>query len=348
MNIRQYLLVGLCFTFLAQACSPMQVTELASVPEASSLATETSAPLSLVVLPTDTAELPAASSPQPADTLPAVLPPPAASVERVGNRIQFSPGGTWVQVNGFLEKGDTITYDLSAMQGQIMSVSVRESWPFAVQVADASQLLTDPNAERPYWRGTLPATSDYFISLTTSTSGKYTMRVAINPPGQTRQYFEFLDVQHTTTLRYSDEFAPTEYTPAGEFKGAPMLVLELIRMDFLTPITNLGEAYFLFSALDDPTTVATCTKPISPQEDVLGQEIFNGYEFTRSETYGVGAGNIYQLEMYRSVVENVCYEAVFFMHSGNIGNYPPGMVTEFDQADLMGKFEEILSSFSVQ
>ena len=169
-----------------------------------------------------------------------------------------------------------------------------------------------------------------------------------DPPGKTRQYFDFRDVQHGGTLRYSDEFAPTEYIPAGDFQGAPVLALELIRMDFLTPVTNLSEAYFLFSAMDDPTTVATCTQPRSPQEDVIGQEVFNGYEFTRSEMFGAGAGNNYQLEMYRSVVENVCYEAVFFMHSGNIGNYPPGMVTEFDQAALMGKFEEILSSFSVQ
>jgi hypothetical protein len=348
INLRDCLLAGLCFTFVVGACSPVQIAgpDLAPAAELASPFSATETPVILDLLPS--AGTTALATIQPADTLPTALPTPTASVERVGNRIQFSPGGTWVELNGFLEQGKTITYTLSAMQGQIMSVSVRQSWPFAVQVADANQLLTDPNTERPYWRGSLPATGEYFISLTTYSSGEYSLRVAINPPGQARQFFNFRNGQHAGALRYSDEFAPTEYIPAGDFKGEPVLALELIRMDLLAPVTNLSEAYFLFSSMDDPNTVATCTQTLSPQEVVLGQEVFNGYEFTRSEMFGAGAGNIYQLEMYRSVVENVCYEAVFFMHSGNIGNYPPGLVTEFDQAALMGKFKEILSSFSVQ
>ena len=151
MNFRQYVLVGLCFSFVVQACSSMQAASPAPAPELQSPISDTETAVTLELLPT--AELPAVASPQPADTMPVALPPPPASVESVGNRIQFSPGGTWVEVNGFLDQGSTITYTLSAMQGQVMSVSVRESWPFAVQVADASQLLTDPNAERPYWRG---------------------------------------------------------------------------------------------------------------------------------------------------------------------------------------------------
>jgi hypothetical protein len=231
------------------------------------------------------------------------------------------------------------------MQGQIMSVSVRQGWPITLEITDGSQALTDPNYERPFWRGELPSTGDYYLTLNAYSAGAYTLRVAINPPGQVWQYFDYVDVRHASTIRYSDEFAPTLYSPAGGYGGRFMLTLMFINMDFLTPVTNLSEAYFIYSAMDDEESVASCTEPYSPQETILGQEIINGYEFTKSERFGAGAGNIYHQVFYRAVIESVCYEMILHMHSGNIGNYPPGTVTEFDQAALMARFEEIIASF---
>ena len=62
----------------------------------------------------------------------------------------------------------------------------------------------------------------------------------------------------------------------------------------------------------------------------------------------VAAGNIFDQVIYRTVYENICYEAVFYMHSGNIGNYTPGTVVEFDRGTLLQKFEGILDTFTVQ
>ena len=94
--------------------------------------------------------------------------------------------------------------------------------------------------------------------------------------------------------------------------------------------------------------MASCTQPLSPQETLLGQKTFNGIEFTQSEVFGAGAGNIYDLILNRSAVQGVCYEIVFYMHSGNIGNYAPGTVMEFDKTSLVSKFEAVLASFEVQ
>jgi len=185
---------------------------------------------SLDVIPT--VEIPTATStpapivssdtplPLPTVTFTSTLPPTRSNAESNPvltdeNRIQFPAGGTWVEVGTHLEEGNTITYVLAAMKGQVMSVSVEQNWPFTVEVADSTALLTEPNYERPFWRGMLPATRDYFITVKTQASGNFTMRVAINPPGQANQYFDYVTRQGTISLRYSDEFAPTTYIPVG-------------------------------------------------------------------------------------------------------------------------------------
>ena len=81
------------------------------------------------------------------------------------------------------------------------------------------------------------------------------------------------------------------------------------------------------------------------QENLLGQKTFKDVPFTQSEAVGVGAGNIYDQVIYRTVMDGVCYEFVAYMHSGNIGNYVPGTVVEFDREALLAKFEAILASF---
>jgi len=296
--------------------------------------------------------LPVQPSPLPTQTLAPNRPPTqtssGSSLVTNENRIQFPSGGTWVEVGTHLNEGDSIQYVLSALKGQVMSVSVEQSWPFTVEVSDATTSLTDPNSERPFWRGTLPASGDYFITIKTQASEDFNMRVAINPPGKAYQYFDYTNPQNTVSLRYSDEFAPTASMPVGDFKGTPSLVLQFIRPDFYQPTTNLGEAYFLFSTMTDAQTVNTCTQPLPQLEIVQGQKDFNGYTFTQSEAIGVGAGNIYDQVIYRTVYDNICYEAVFYMHSGNIGNYTPGTVVEFDRATLIQKFEGILSTFIVK
>jgi hypothetical protein len=264
------------------------------------------------------------------------------------NRIKFTPGGTWAEVGTHLKEGEEIRYVLSAMKGQVMSVSVRQSWPFTVDIASPSGALTDPEVVHPFWRGALPVTGDYTIIVKTQATGDFTLRVAVNPPGVAYQYFDYSDPRHVYSLRYSDEFVPISSVPAGDYKGKPDLVLGFIHPEFYGPTTNLGEAYFLFSVMDDAQSVSTCTQPLPQLETITGQKTINGYTFTQSEAAGLGAGNIYDQVIYRTLYDNRCYEAVFYMHSGNIGNYTPGTVIEFDRATLVQKFEQVLATFAVQ
>ncbi|MFZ5922674.1 MAG: hypothetical protein ACOYY3_16645 [Chloroflexota bacterium] len=263
-------------------------------------------------------------------------------------RLSFQPGWTWMQITDNTTTGHTTAdggkrFVLSAMKGQVMSISILQSWPFSLSVSDADGLLNDPQVEHPFWMGTLPVNGDYFITVKSQSGGDFTLRVAINPPGKARQYFDYSNSQFS--LRYSDEFAPTEYVPVGEYKGTSAFALNFVNSDFYGPATNLSEAYFMVNTVAD---ASTCTQVSAPNETLLGQETFNGYDFTQSQAIGAAAGNLYDQLFYRAVIEGDCYEIAFFMHSGNIGNYTPGSVDEFDRAALVQKFEEVLSTFTVK
>lgn len=258
-------------------------------------------------------------------------------------RVEFGAGGTWAQFNGTLDdSGQSVRYVLSAMQGQVMSISIVESWPFYVDVENSGNVIGNAAADHPFWRGTLPTSGNYFITVKTQMPGNYTLRITINPPGQAHQTF---NTQHSRfTLKYSDEFSPTTYIPVGEFKGTPNMVLNFINSDFYGPITNLGEAYLMVNIVSD---TGTCLQISRPGEAFLGEKTFNGKTFTESQFVDAAAGNIYEQLFYRAVLNNTCYEIVFFMHSSNIGNYTPGTVVEFDRLALLQKFKEVLATFDV-
>ena len=97
---------------------------------------------------------------------------------------------------------------------------------------------------------------------------------------------------------------------------------------------------------NDPQQVSTCTQPASlgGPETALGETTVNGVNFTKSEATGVGAGNIYEQIYHRGVHNDSCYEVTYFVHYGNIGNYSPGAVTEFDRTALYQQLDEILAS----
>ena len=339
----------LVLALTVSACTPGAPTE--TLPEALPSPVMELLPVTKAPTPTIISVQP---SPVPTQTLtptPTQSPTEASSRSILAtdeNRIQFPAGATWVEVGTHLDEGASIEYVLSALEGQVMSLSIEQGWPFIIEVADSTATLTDPNYESPSWRGTLPANGDYFIKVKAQASGDFNMRVAINPPGQAYQYFDYKNPQQTATLRYSDEFAPVEHMPVGEFKGEPSLVLEFIRPEFYSPTTNLVEAYFLFSTIVDAGVVATCTQPLPQLEEISGQETINGYTFTKSQATGIAAGNIYDQVIYRTVYDSICYEAVFYMHSGNIGNYTPGTVVEFDRTALLQKFEGVLDTFTAQ
>ncbi len=273
--------------------------------------------------------------------------------------IHFAPSGTYVDILDSLAAGATTTYSVNAMQGQIMSVSVRvspdNSWavvPLKIVGADGSVLCpTQANESCYFWRGTLPATQDYLITLSPDVDvTDFMLRVAVDPPGTSGQSFPYRSINSMMFFTYTDEFAPVLFPEMYMTKLAPEVALQFIDTKSIDN-TNLIEAYFLLGSSFDPAVVASCREPGSfgGPETITGEVTLDGVSFTRSEAAGVGAGNIYEQTFYRTAYQGTCYEITFLTHSANIGNYPADSgVREYDRAALLQKFEAIISSLVIK
>lgn len=322
---------------------PLQPTAIASVPPP---ATATS------TISQDVSATPP-SSPTGSATNTAI-PSPAVNPGSSASPIQFGPNGTYADVLDSITAGKSKTYSVRALKGQVMSISLHQNdeaeWTYiTMQIigADNSVLCAD---DCEFWRGILPATEEYFVTVTPAADTvNFMMRVAINPPGAATQSFVYENKYRNASFSYNDMFAPAFFPNGQVSKIQPEFVLQFIDTQAYKN-TNLIEAYFLFGSSTDAQLVAACTEPASlaGPETVVGEVSINGVSFTRSEASGVGAGNIYEQTYYRAAHNGTCYEITYFVHYGNIGNYNPGTVKEFDRTALIQKFDQILSTLAFQ
>ena len=273
--------------------------------------------------------------------------------------IKFSPNGTYMDVVDTILTGKSKTYSINALKGQIMSISVHQNdvgnWtvvPIRILGADGTTLCPQQeNRECYFWRGALPSSQDYFVTLTPVIDiVDFTMRVDINQPGTTTQSFQYMSNDQNASFVYTDDFAPVRFPEIYLYKFKPEMALQFIDTKFHTD-TNLVEAYFMFGASNDTEIVVGCLQP-SPwieNEQITGEVTINGTRFIRSERIGVGLGSLYEQSMVRTVQNDTCYEVTFLMHSFDPGVLaPPTTVTEFDRAALMQRFETILSTLLIK
>jgi len=293
----------------------------------------------------------------PTDTPPSLpiftpLPPP----ENSGiYPIRFAANGTYLDIEDGITAGSSKVYSVNALKGQVMSVSIRQSengnWgtiPMKIIGEDGAILCPlQENRECYFWRGILPVSQDYFITLKPELDVlHFTMRVAVDPPGAINQTFRYLSNDRNVSFSYSDEFAPARFPEGYIYKFKPEFALQFIDSGFYDG-TNLDEAYFLFGSSNDKMDVGNCFQPSAgiENEQTVGDVEINGTWFVRSERGGIAAGNIYEQIMYRTVLRSTCYQITFFIHYADVGAYSPELkVREFDRAGLKQKFEEILSS----
>jgi hypothetical protein len=268
--------------------------------------------------------------------------------------IRFAPNGTYVDIIESIKAGESKTYSINAMKGQVMSISFRQNaeseWTsitMRIVGADNSVLCA---SDCEFWRGALPLTQDYFVTVTPAADASdFMMRIAVNPLGTATQSFLYENKYRNAIFSYSDMFAPALLLGAPMYRIEPELTLRFIDTRLFAN-TNLIEAYLLFGSSTDPQIAAACTEPITLDvaETVTGTVMINGVSFTETESSGVGAGNVYEQRHYRALQDGTCFEFTFFIHYGNIGNYDPATVTEFDRGALIQRFEEVFSTFTLR
>ena len=354
----------LLFLLFFTACAAPASTSVPVVVENTALPVET---IQFTPVPTFTAEVQPTILPttqptvqviiQPTEGFPTFTPPTALPGK--SNEIRFTANGTYTDVTDSIATGASKTYSLNAMKGQIMSVFILPQlpagkWgyiPMQIKGADGNVLCPQSaDSECMFWRGALPSSQDYFVTLTPNGDvPKFVMRVAINPPGKDAQYFQYNNSTTGLSLTYPDIFAPA-LPVAGNYKTNPELTLHFIDSKSYDN-TNLGEAYLFVSSSSDAQVVATCTEPNQSgggPEQVVGNEVVNGFTFVHSTSEGAGAGNIYEQEIYRMVNKNICYEVIYYIHSSNIANYTPGTVTKFDKNAITQEFYSVFSTFTIK
>jgi hypothetical protein len=159
-----------------EAAQPTATTGVVVVPTNTSIP-----PTPVIVIATTVPPTAVIATPEPPTPLP---PTPMPLPQAI--RIQFAAGGTSAVIDGQIEAGQTLYYVLAASATQTMNVKI--SSPngdvyLGVFGADR-QVLLDSATDYTLWSGTLPATQDYYLSLSATTSSTYTLSVEI-PPLQT-------------------------------------------------------------------------------------------------------------------------------------------------------------------
>lgn len=119
---------------------------------------------------------------------------------------------------------------------------------------------------------------------------------------------------------------------------------------FSTSGTNYVESYIVISSSTSSDSLKNCTSfqdvNQDPEMKVTTMSI-GGVNFSSTETGDAAAGNLYNSKLYRTVYEGACYEAALVVHTGNIGNYDPG-VTEFDQTQALDRLMSVLQTFKFE
>jgi hypothetical protein len=339
--------------FLTACAAPASVPAQTSVFENTALPAE---PVQFTPIPTFTAEVQPAV--QPTESFPTFMPPTELPPGKQ-NEIRFAANGTYTDITDAIVLGSSKTYSLNAMKGQVMSISILPqipdgNWgyiPMQIKGADGSILCPQlADSQCMFWRGVLPSSQDYFVTLTPNIDvPQFVLRVAINPPGKDAQYFQYNNSATGLSLTYPDTFAPA-LPVVGNYKIDPELILQFIDSKSYDR-TNLSEVYLFIGSTSDAQVVATCTEPNQNgggPEYVIGDEIINGLTFVHSTSEGAGAGNYYQQEIYRTVYNNACHEVIYFIHYTNVSNYTPGTVTEFDRDAVMQNLYGVFSTFAIK
>jgi hypothetical protein len=111
--------------------------------------------------------------------------------------------------------------------------------------------------------------------------------------------------------------------------------------------TNLSEAYFILAANEDENLEDGCLAPMQGETTAGTKQIYAD-DFQIFKSIDAAAGNRYESTIYRLDKNDICYEAVTFLHYGVFENYDPSLgIKEFDRADVEKKLNNILMQLNV-
>lgn len=162
-------------------------------------------------------------------------------------------------------------------------------------------------------------------------------------------YNKMADTSDIYSLQYPRDFELLQLENArGGFIGTSRLSLVFPKGMFTTPKSNFNEAYLTVRIGIDADSIENCyTKPENAKKEFFPGPTINMIPFEMTTTTDIGAGGMYESRVYRTLQNKRCYEITETIHTGNIGNYEPGTVAQFDKQKAYTELDKILNTFTL-
>ncbi|MDR3547147.1 MAG: MliC family protein [Candidatus Pacebacteria bacterium] len=175
--------------------------------------------------------------------------------------------------------------------------------------------------------------------------------VNATPTGTNGSSSSFTDQGKTFSFGY-----PTQFSVSGGGVGytqnwmqnstsSGLLLAQLSIPGTFQPNSNFGDAKLTVGTSPDPAAVANCLAQTNGNRATSSIVTINGAQFTKIVYGDAAAGNRYDITSYRTVRNDQCYAVEYTIHYGNIQNYTPGAVTEFNESAVQSVLEGVVQSF---
>ncbi len=149
------------------------------------------------------------------------------------------------------------------------------------------------------------------------------------------------------SLKYPRDYTvDTSYAYTG-FPKKPISGVKFTIPGITATGTNLSADTYV--SVEQLPRAKNCTGDIYIVDNVRPVEMTVGSTtYSVATTSGAGAGNFYEEMVYAISGSSPCTALRYFIHSGNISNYPEGTVRAFDRASLIADFDKVRQSLVIQ
>ncbi|MBI4068489.1 hypothetical protein HY413_03730 [Candidatus Kaiserbacteria bacterium] len=150
-------------------------------------------------------------------------------------------------------------------------------------------------------------------------------------------------IVYPADLAMNEAYAYDQFGPKKLIRGVKFT----IPLDMATG-TNLS-AYDTGISIEQLPRARNCTGDIFINVDVKTHSVTeNSILYSVASTSGATAGDLYEEQVYALSGTHPCTAVRYFIHSTNIGNYPPGTVREFDRTALLATFDGIRHALTLE
>lgn len=146
---------------------------------------------------------------------------------------------------------------------------------------------------------------------------------------------EGLSLRYPLGFTVDEDYSYQNLGPGKEISGVKFTIPKE-----MTTGTNLStDSYISVESIDENLECSAVSFALDSA--LVKEKIDNGKTYSYAETSDAAAGNRYDEYVYAIPGTNPCIAIRYFIHYGNIANYDPGTIKEFDKVELLKKFDSI-------